>query len=112
MMLVYWESMVWSIIANGVVYVKYKHVCKTKLMVLNSRLFPPSPFGYSHDTRLEVADGGNVICHCVSIAAMPLPTHISFIMLHYHRYSGLMYGSPVIHLVLGDTSPTFSSLLH
>ena len=25
-MLVYWESMVWSIIANGIVYVKYKTV--------------------------------------------------------------------------------------
>ena len=32
-MLVYWELMVLNIIANGVVYVKYKNVYKTKLMV-------------------------------------------------------------------------------
>ena len=32
-MLVYWESIMWSIIANGVVYVQYKNVYKTKLMV-------------------------------------------------------------------------------
>ena len=37
-MLVYWESMVCSIVANGVVYVKYKNAYKTKLMVLNCRL--------------------------------------------------------------------------
>ena len=41
-MLVYWESMVWSIIiANGAVYVKYKNAYKIKLMVLDGRLFPP-----------------------------------------------------------------------
>ena len=45
--------MVWSIIANGVVYVKYKHAYKIKLMVLNGWLFPASPCGCSHDTRLE-----------------------------------------------------------
>ena len=68
--------MVWSIIANGVVYIKYKNVYNTKLMVLNYRLFPASPCGVSHDTRFEAADEGNVICHCVSIAAMSLPAHI------------------------------------
>ena len=26
-MRVYWESMVWSVIADGVVYVKYKNAC-------------------------------------------------------------------------------------
>ena len=31
-MLVYWESTVWSIIANGVVYVNYKNAYKTKLI--------------------------------------------------------------------------------
>ena len=34
--------MVWSIIANGVVSGKYKNVYKTKLMVLNGRVFPAS----------------------------------------------------------------------
>ena len=42
-MLVYWESMVWSIIANGVVHIKYKTLYKTKLMVLKCRVFPASP---------------------------------------------------------------------
>ena len=40
-MLVYWESMEWSIIANGVAYAKYKNVYKMKLIVLNGRLFSP-----------------------------------------------------------------------
>ena len=44
-------------------------------MVLNCCLFLASPCG-GHDTRFEAADGGNVICHCVSIAATLLPTHI------------------------------------
>ena len=34
-MRVYWESVVWSIIANRVVYVKYKNVYKAKVFVLN-----------------------------------------------------------------------------
>ena len=42
-MLVYWESMVWGIIANGIVYVKYKIVYKTKLLVLNCQVFPARP---------------------------------------------------------------------
>ena len=50
--------MVWSIIANRVVYVKYKNVYKTKLMVLNYRHFPASPCLYGHDTYFEAADGG------------------------------------------------------
>ena len=62
-------------------------------MVLNCQLFLASPCRCSHDTRFEAADGGNVICHCVSIAAMSLLTHISLVMLHYHCYSGLVYGS-------------------
>ena len=51
----YWESVVWSIIANGVVHVKYKNVYKTKLMVLKYRFFKASPCGYSHDPCLEAA---------------------------------------------------------
>ena len=43
-MLVYWESMVWSIIAHGIVYVKYIKAYKIKLMFLNGRLF----FRYVH----------------------------------------------------------------
>ena len=65
-MLLYWESIVWSIIANGVVvYVKYKNGYKTKLMVLKCQLFPASPCGCGHDTRLEAAYGANVVCHYV-----------------------------------------------
>ena len=75
-MLVYLESMVWSIIANGVVDVKYKNVYKTKLMVLNCRLFLASPCWSGHDTLFEAADRWNVVCHCVSIAATSLPAHI------------------------------------
>ena len=41
-MLVYWESLVWSVIANGVVYVKYK-AYKAKLMVLNCLGFLARP---------------------------------------------------------------------
>ena len=51
----------WSIIANRVEYVQYK----TKLMILNGRLFPASPCGVGHNTPLETADGENVVCHCV-----------------------------------------------
>ena len=53
----YWESMVWRIIANGVAYVKYKNAYKIKLMVLNCHVFP---------ARLM---GDNVVCHCACIAA-------------------------------------------
>ena len=42
-MLVYRESMVCNIIANGVVYVEYKNVYKTKLIVLNCWDFQASP---------------------------------------------------------------------
>ena len=65
-------------------------------MVLNCRLIPAIPCGCGHDTRFEVADRWNVVCHCVSITAMSLPTHITLVMLHYHRYSGLVFGSPVL----------------
>ena len=61
-MFVYWKSMVWIIVANGVVYVKYRNVYKTKLIVLNCRLFPATPCGVGHDTRLEAADGRNAVC--------------------------------------------------
>ena len=56
-MIVYWESMVWSIVANGVVYVKYKHVYKTKLMVLNCWMFLASPCVLTMIHVYEVAMG-------------------------------------------------------
>ena len=56
-MLVYRESIVWSIIANGVVYVKYKNAYKIKLMVLNSQLFPPK-FCVAMTFRLWGRHGG------------------------------------------------------
>ena len=44
-MLVYWESMVWRIIANRIVYymLNTKNAYKLNLMVLNGQLFPASP---------------------------------------------------------------------
>ena len=77
-------------------YVKCKNAYKIKLMVLNGRLFLASPCGCSHDTRFDVADGVNVVCHCVSIAVLSLPTILSLVMLNYHCHSGLMYGSLVM----------------
>ena len=76
-MLVYWESMVWSMIANGVVvYVTYKNVYKTKLMVLNYQLFPASHCGCGHDTCFEAASGGGgmlsaTVYHYSDITACP-----------------------------------------
>ena len=95
-MLVYWESMVWRIIANGVVYAKYKNVYKTKLMVLNCRLFPPSPCGCGHDTCLDAVDGAMLSGTVRVYQRRHCPPIFSLVMLHYHRHSGLMYGSPVL----------------
>ena len=52
--------MVWSILANGLVYVKYKNVYKIKLMVLNVQFVPASPCGFGHYTRFEALIGE---CH-------------------------------------------------
>ena len=56
-MLVYWERMVWSIIANGVVYVKYK-TYKTNIMVLNYRVSPASPSVSTMVPTYGAVDGG------------------------------------------------------
>ena len=76
LMLVYWEPMVRRIIANRVVYVKYKNEYKVKLMGLNCLVFPVSPsvlamihvYGTA-DKGVGVGWGENVICHCACIAA-------------------------------------------
>ena len=82
-MLVYWESLVWSVIANGVVYVKYK-AYKAKLMVLNCQ-------GVSGKTCV-----GHDSCkwggHCACMAPCHCPPILSLIMLHYHGHSRLGYG--------------------
>ena len=68
--------MVWTIIAHGIVYVKCKTLYKTKLMVLNCRLLPPRSSVRQCCMCGGAVDGGNVICQCVSIAAMSMTTHI------------------------------------
>ena len=57
-MLVYWESIAWSIIAIGIVYVKYKNAYKITLMVLNCREFPISPCVLAMIPVYGTADGG------------------------------------------------------
>ena len=49
--------MVWNIVTNGVVYVKYKTLYKIKLMVLNCRVFPASPSVSDMIHVYGVADG-------------------------------------------------------
>ena len=69
-MLVYWESTVWSIIANGILYyVKYKNIYQTKPTILNCRLSLPSPSIMAMMFMYGDPDGVNVVCNCVWIAA-------------------------------------------
>ena len=63
--------MVLDVIVNGVGYVKYKNC------FLNYRLSLPSGTRLAMMHIYEASDGDNVICHCVSIAAISLPTHIT-----------------------------------
>ena len=92
--LVYWESNVWNILANDIVHVKYKRAYKIKLMVLNSRHFPESTCGCGHYVVLR--------CRQVRLSSVIVyqqqrrhcQPKLRPVMLHYHRYSGLVYGSP------------------
>ena len=55
--LVYWESIVWITIANGVVYVKYKRIYSTKLLVLNCLVFLASSPVSAIIPKYGAADG-------------------------------------------------------
>ena len=48
------------------------------------------------------ADGANLVCYCVWLAATSLPAHI----MPRHRYSGLVYCSPAMHVF--DWSPSIT----
>ena len=61
-MLVYWELMVWSIIANGLVCVKYKNAYKIKTNGFKLLCVSDKPMCVGHETHPgcvnEAADGG------------------------------------------------------
>ena len=93
--LVYCESMLWSIIANSIVYVKYKNVYKTKLMVLNGRVFPAgscvAAMKHVRAACMRQPMGDKMSSAMCVKSNISLTAHISLFMLHYHGHSRLGY---------------------
>ena len=56
--------------------------------------FPGKPMWAQPLDTLWGTDRANLVCHCVWIAAMALQPILCLGMLHYHRYSELVYCSP------------------
>ena len=88
--------MVWSIIANGVVYhVKNKN-CIYIQQNQQFKLVSAKSFCKGCDAHMYGAPNAGNVCNCIWIAATSLTPILCLIMRHYHHHSRLMYGKTVI----------------